>query len=750
MKTTNRIVFHEITKDAIQEAIAKPRHINIDLVDAQQARRILDRLVGFELSPVLWKKIKPSLSAGRVQSVAVRLIVEREREIDAFNVTSSYKVVAYFNAPNISGQPISFKAELSERFKKEDDAKSFLEKLIGANYKVKNVEKKPANRTPSAPFTTSTLQQEASRKLGFSVAQTMVTAQKLYESGKITYMRTDSVNLSDTALNAAAKEITKLYGAKYSEPHQYKTKSKGAQEAHEAIRPTEMNVQTVDSGGSEARLYDLIWKRTIASQMADAQIERTIATIIPDKSADEFVATGEVILFEGFLKVYLESTDDEDDETKEGILPPLAIGQQVAFEQMIATQRFSKPLPRYTEAALVKKLENLGIGRPSTYAPTISTIQKRGYVEKGNRMGKERRFQVLTLKDDKITVKTNTELFGADKGKLLPTDIGSVVNDFLVTNFEIILDYNFTAEVEKEFDEIAEGNMVWTDMIKLFYDPFHKTVVTAEGTSERVSGERILGADPKTGKEVSVRIGKFGPLVQLKSDVEGEKLQYANLRSGQRIETITLEEALEQFKMPRNVGIYNEKEVVVSIGKFGPYVKFNDTFTSLGKEDDPYTITLERAIELIEAKLNPVAGGGTIGMYEEAEITQGKGRFGPYIKHNSKYYTIKRGENLSAIDLKRAIEIIEEKRRSDAEKVIKSFDDNKDIQVLNGRYGPYIAYGKLNLKIPKDKDPAALTLEECLALAKEQSPSKGKASAKGKVAASKSPAKKKRVRKAKA
>ncbi len=696
VKTTNRIVFHEITKDAIQHAVDNPRRINTNLVDAQQARRILDRLVGFELSPVLWKKVKPSLSAGRVQSVAVRLIVEREREIDHFNVTSNYRVVAYFNAPNDNGTIISFKADLSERFKKEEDAKSFLEKLIGANYKVKSVEKKPANRTPSAPFTTSTLQQEASRKMGFSVAQTMITAQKLYESGKITYMRTDSVNLSDTALNAAAKVITGLYGPKYSEPHQYKTKSKGAQEAHEAIRPTDMGVQTLEEGGSEARLYDLIWKRTIASQMADAQIERTIANIIPDKTTDEFIATGEVILFDGFLKVYMESNDDEDEETKEGILPPLKTGQQVAFEQMVATQRFSKPLPRYTEAALVKKLENLGIGRPSTYAPTISTIQKRGYVEKGSRMGKERKFQVLTLLNNTITVRTNTELFGADKGKLLPTDIGSVVNDFLVANFEIILDYNFTAEVEKEFDEIAEGNMVWTEMINTFYNPFHSTVITAEGTSERVSGERILGADPATGKEVSVRIGRYGPLVQIKSDNKDEKPQFASLQPGQRIETITLEEALETMA----------------------------------------------------TKLNPTASNAMIGMYEEAEMTQGAGRFGPFIKHKSKYYSLKRGEDLAAIDTARAIEIILEKRKKDAEKLIKSFDENKEVQIVNGRYGPYITIGKLNVKIPKDKTPEALTLEECLTLAKEQEPTKGKA--KGKAApAKKTVAKKKSARKAK-
>ncbi len=732
---TNRIVFHEITKSAIQHAVDNPRRIDMHLVDAQQARRILDRLVGFELSPILWRKVKPSLSAGRVQSVAVRLIVEREREIDSFNVTSNYKVVAFFNAPNDAGQAISFKAELPERIKKEEDAQAFLEKLVGANYKVRSVEKKPANRTPSAPFTTSTLQQEASRKLGFSVAQTMLVAQKLYESGKITYMRTDSVSLSDTAVNAAAEEIIKTFGAKYSDPHQFVTKSKGAQEAHEAIRPTYMNVSSLRSNDEkENRLYDLIWKRTIASQMADAKIEKTIATIIPDKTNDEFVATGEVILFDGFLKVYMESSDDEDEETKEGLLPPMKSGQQVAFEQMTATEKFSQAPPRYTEASLVKKLENLGIGRPSTYAPTISTIQKRGYVEKTNKVGKERKYQVLTLANDKISTVTKKEMTGAEKAKLFPTDIGGVVNDFLVTNFKEILDYNFTADVEKKFDDIAEGTINWTKMMRNFYDPFHKTVETAQATSERATGERLLGTDPKTGKEVLVRIGRFGPLVQLKSDQEGEKIQYANLKAGQRIETISLDEALDLFKLPRNIGEIDGKEVVIGIGKYGPYVKYDSGFTSLNKEDDPYTITLERATELINEKKNAANAPSNLGSYEGIEITSGKGRFGPFIKHSDKYYSLKRGEDFSALDNKRAIEIIEEKRKSDAEKVIKSFEENKEVQVLNGRFGPYIAVGKLNVKIPKDKEPKELTLEECLELSKDQNPTKKKTTRKATTA----------------
>jgi DNA topoisomerase I len=665
-KKIKRIVFHEITKPAILKAVENPRTINIDLVNAQQARRILDRLVGFELSPILWKKVKPALSAGRVQSVAVRLIVEREREISGFSVTDSFKVVALFDVPSGKGKAV-LKAELPKRFAARQDAEAFLDKSIGAQFSIKNLEVKPSKKSPSAPFTTSTLQQEAGRKLGFSVAQTMVIAQKLYESGKITYMRTDSVNLSDTALEAAKTEITRSYGANYVELRRYKTKSAGAQEAHEAIRPTYMENHTVEGDSNERRLYELIWKRTIASQMADAQLERTVATIASSAHKEELVANGEVLKFEGFLKVYIESTDDEDEEARDGMLPPLRIGQELDLREMTATQRFTHPPARYTEASLVKKLEELGIGRPSTYAPTISTIQKRGYVVKEDREGRERKFAVLTLKNSKVSSDIRTEVTGTEKGKLFPTDIGAVVNDFLVENFRNILDYNFTAKVEKEFDEIAHGQKIWNDMIKSFYVPFHQHVEETIETSERATGERILGSDPQTGKRISVRIGRFGPIVQMGVAEGEEKPQFASLRAGQRIETITLEEALDLFKLPRNVGKFEDEDVIIAVGRFGPYVKHKSAFYSIKKEYDPLTIPLDKAIEIIELK-----------------------------------------------------------RKADSEKVIKTFPENKDVQVLNGRWGPYIAAGDQNVKIPKDRDPRELTLEDCLELAKNHVPAKGK------------------------
>ena len=658
-KKTKRIVFHEITKPAIQRAIETPRQIDKNLVDAQQARRILDRLVGFELSPVLWKKIKPSLSAGRVQSVAVRLIVEREREINEFKSTSAFKVTANFEV----GSTI-LKADLPKRFATAEEAKAFVERCVGAEFAIKDLETKPAKKSPSAPFTTSTLQQEASRKLGFSVAQTMVVAQKLYESGKITYMRTDSVNLSDTAIAAAKEEIIKSYGKEYAQTRQFKTKSKGAQEAHEAIRPTYMENHTVKGDSSEQRLYDMIWKRTIASQMSDAQLEKTTATIAISTTPEKLIAQGEVLKFEGFLKVYLESTDDEDEE-QSGMLPPLKVGEKLKLKDIVAMQRFTHHPPRYTEASLVKKLEELGIGRPSTYAPTISTVQKRGYVVKEDRQGNERKYQVITLKNNKITSAEKTENTGAEKSKLFPTDIGMVVNDFLVEHFKNILDYNFTAKVEKEFDEIAEGQKVWNKMIESFYKPFHKTVEVTLETSERASGERTLGIDPASGKPVFARIGRFGPLVQI-GDSEGEeKPKFASLKADQRLEQVTLEDALELFKLPRTIGEYEDKELIVSLGRFGPYIKHNNAFYSLKKEDDPLTIEAERAIELIEAK-----------------------------------------------------------RKADREKVIKIFQEDTTVQVLNGRWGPYIAIGKENYKIPKDKDPNTLTLEECFKLA--QAPKKAK------------------------
>jgi DNA topoisomerase-1 len=665
---TKRIVFHEITKKAIKDAVDNPRFIDMHLVDAQQARRILDRLVGFELSPILWKKVKPSLSAGRVQSVSVRLIVEREREVEAHTSASAFRVIAIFRVKDKKGNLSSLKAELPQRFAKMGDAEAFLKKLIAANFSIANLEVKPAKKTPAAPFTTSTLQQEASRKLGFSVAQTMVVAQKLYESGKITYMRTDSVNLSQTALDAAQAAITKQYGKQYSHTRQYRTKSANAQEAHEAIRPTYFEMNTVDGDNSERRLYELIWKRTIASQMADAQLERTIVSISNDKSKENFTATGEVIRFDGFLRVYMEGTDDENEENESGLLPPLEIGQSLDLDVMTATEKFSSPPARYTEASLVKKLEELGIGRPSTYAPTISTIQKRGYVIKEDRMGKERKYSIVTLKDGKVSSEVKMENYGSEKSKMFPSDIGTVVTDFLVANFPVIMDYNFTATVEKDFDEIANGHLVWSKMIKKFYGPFHKSVEQTEKHSERATGERELGTDPKSGRKVIARIGRFGPLVQISGDDDEEvKPQYAKLRSGQRLETITFEEAMDLFKMPRNLGKYEDEDITIGIGRFGPYVKHVNLFASLTKEDDPYTIELDRAIELIEIK-----------------------------------------------------------RKTERERIIKVFKDRPDVQVLKGRWGPYLVVDGGNYRIPKEKEAEKLSLEDCLEISANSKPSGGR------------------------
>ncbi len=653
-KETKRIVFHEITKSAIKNAIENPRNIDYNLVDAQQARRILDRLVGFELSPILWKKVKPSLSAGRVQSVAVRLIVERERDMEAHVSTSSYKVVADFLVKDARGNDINMKADLPQRFKSYDEAEAFLNRCKFAQYSITNLETKPGKKSPSAPFTTSTLQQEASRKLGFSVSQTMRVAQILYEAGKITYMRTDSVNLSETALDAARKEIEKSYGNNYVQQRQYKTKSASAQEAHEAIRPTYFENATVDGDNNEKRLYELIWKRSIASQMSDAVLEKTIATIKISTTEENFIATGEVIKFDGFLKVYLESKDDESEEDEtSGMLPPLAVGQVLQLDSIGATERFSNPPPRYTEASLVKKLEELGIGRPSTYAPTISTIQQRGYVVKESREGRERKFNFLKLKDNEIKSEKKTEITGTEKNKLFPTDIGTVVTDFLVKNFDDVLDYSFTARVEKEFDEIAEGQKKWQEMINEFYHPFHKDVINTSETAERASGERILGVDPVSGKQVSVRIARYGPVAQLGASTEDEKATFASLRTGQRLETISLEEALDLFKLPRIVGEFEGKGIKIAIGRFGPYAQHNSLFYSLPKGVDPYTISFDQAVEVILAK-----------------------------------------------------------RKADSEKLIKVFDENNEVKILNGRWGPYIQFGKKNLKIPKGRDPISITYEE--------------------------------------
>ena len=666
---TKRITFNEITKTAVTKAIESPRNINKGLVDAQQARRVLDRLVGFELSPVLWKKVKPSLSAGRVQSVAVRLIVEKEKDIRAFTPESSYKVSAIFKVGKAE-----LKAGLAKKIKTQSEAEAFVENCKNAEFTIDNLVTKPAKKSPAAPFTTSTLQQEASRKLGYSVARTMQVAQKLYESGKITYMRTDSLNLSDLAMGMAKDEIVKSYGADFANPKKYVNKAKGAQEAHEAIRPADMSVHKAGKDSSEQRLYDLIWKRTLASQMADAQLEKTTATIGISTTDEKLVAHGEILKFEGFLKVYLEGTDDEDSEEQKGMLPPLKIGEKLDLQTLTATERFTHHPARFTEASLVKKLEELGIGRPSTYAPTISTIQKRQYVEKPEREGVKRNYNRIVLENNAVNTVIETENTGAEKNKLAPTDIGIVVSDFLVENFGKILDYSFTANVEKEFDDIAQGLMEWTAMIKKFYSPFHENVEDTLENSERASGERILGEHPESGKVVLVRIGRFGAMVQIGAQDDEEKPKYASLLKNQSISTITLEEALELFKLPREVGEYEGKKVSAAIGRFGPYIRFNSMFVSLKKAegDDPMTVDIERAIELIEAK-----------------------------------------------------------KKADAEKFINSFDDGA-IQVLNGRWGPYIKIGKKNFKIPKDTDPKTLTKEQCIEISENPPAKKTKAKAKTK------------------
>lgn len=668
---TKRIVFHEITKDAILHAIENPRDIDLNRVDAQQARRVLDRIVGFELSPVLWKKVKPALSAGRVQSVAVRLIVEREREISAFKPEAAYRVIGEFLLPG--GELL--KAELSQRLKTEDEAKALLEACKTARFSIGDVTVKPAKKSPAAPFTTSTLQQEAARKLGFSVAQTMMVAQRLYEAGHITYMRTDSVNLSSLAINTTKEEIVKTLGERYLHIRNYHTHTKGAQEAHEAIRPTYISHHEINASSQEKRLYELIWKRTIASQMSDAELEKTTATIAVSGRKEHFVAVGEVLKFDGFLKVYMESTDDEGDtEGNDKMLPALAKGDVLALSSVTAMERFSQAPARYTEASLVRKLEELGIGRPSTYAPTISTIQQREYVEKGDRKGTERKYRMLTLHDGKIESGEKTELTGADKGKLLPTDIGVVVNDFLTEYFPDILNYNFTANVEQQFDDIAEGKTVWNDEIDHFYKLFHPVVESALALRlEHKVGERVLGTDPKSGRPVSVKIGRFGPLVQIGTPEDTEKPLFASLLKGQSMSTITLEEALKLFDLPRTLGDFEGKTVVVGIGRFGPYIRHDGKYVSLPKEFTPQGVSLEDAIMLIQ-----------------------------------------------------------QKREQESQRLIKKFDENDELELLNGRFGPYIAYKKKNYKLPKGSEPALLTFADCMKIVED---------------ADKAPAKKKPARK---
>ncbi|MEZ2442507.1 DNA topoisomerase-1 [Chitinophaga sp. W3I9] len=652
-KTTKRIVFHEITKPAIEAAVQHPRHLDMDRVNAQQARRILDRIVGFEISPVLWRKMsmRNSLSAGRVQSVAVRLIVEREREINTFNSVSTFKVEAYFTGKDINGKNISFKADGPGKFKTAEDAEKFLEQCVGAAYTVKDIQVKPGKKSPAAPFTTSTLQQEASRKLGYSVSKTMLLAQKLYESGNITYMRTDSVNLSDTAIGEIEKAIKTSFGDKYHQHRKFKNKNESAQEAHEAIRPTYMENTTVDDSDTR-KLYELIWKRTIASQMADAELEKTTAKIDISTNHEELSASGEVLKFDGFLKVYMESHDDEDEteEEQEGSLPPLAVKQSLDLKEMKATERFSRPAPRYTEASLVKKLEELGIGRPSTYAPTITTIQKRNYVEKRDKEGIKRDFRILSLKDDKITKQTDAENTGAEKSKLFPTDLGMIVTDFLNQYFNNVMDYGFTAKIEGEFDEIASGKKVWNTMISEFYSPFHKDVENTLENAERVKGERPLGTDAATGKPIVARMGRYGPMIQIGSVEDEEKPRFAKLKSTQSIETITMDEAMELFKLPRNLGQFEDSEVIVNIGRFGPYAQHDKKFYSLKKEMDPYTVELDEVAPLIAEK-RTAKDERTIKIFEKEKIQILKGPYGPYIKQGLKNYKIPKEKIDNAADL---------------------------------------------------------------------------------------------------
>ncbi|MFY7827159.1 MAG: type I DNA topoisomerase [Flectobacillus sp.] len=722
---TKRIVFREITKKAIQNAIQNPRTIDMDLVNAQQARRLLDRLIGFELSPVLWSKVKKGLSAGRVQSVAVRIIVEREREIENFKTKSSFKIVAQFL---LEGNKI-LQAELPKNFETAGAAKDFLEKCLGATFKIKSLETKPAKKSPSPPFTTSTLQQEASRKLGYSVASTMMYAQKLYEAGKISYMRTDSTSLSEEAIEKAKNAITDQFGAQYVQTRQYKTKNESAQEAHEAIRPTDFSVTSAGADLREKRLYELIWKRSIASQMADAQLERTTATIGISSTAEELIAQGEVIKFDGFLAVYLESSDDEEDEENSKMLPPLNIGQILNLDNMKATEKFTRPAPRYTEASLVKALEERGIGRPSTYAPTISTIIKREYVVKEDRLGKERTYKEMVLKNNTISEKEGKETYGTEKGKLFPTSVGMVVNDFLVNNFSEVVDFKFTAEMENEFDEIAQGKMEWSAMIDNFYQDFHKTIEESKSAERSSSGStRELGIDPNSGKTISVRLGKYGPYVQLGDTKDEEKPIFVNLPKDKLISSITLEEALELFekpRLPREIGFFEDKPIIIGAGKLGPYVKHDDKFVSLEATDDPFTIEEARAIELIQAKRTAEANEA-LGDFEGSAITTGKGRFGPYVKHEGKYYSLGKTDSLTSITLERAVEIIQAKRNQEANKYIKEFPENESIKVVNGVYGPYIQIGKRNVKIPKDMVAADLTLEDCIKLGEEAPAPKGK------------------------
>ncbi len=700
--TTKRIVFREITKPAILKAIQSPRKLDLNLVNAQQARRILDRLVGFELSEILWKKVKGKLSAGRVQSVAVKIIVERERDIMKFQAQPFFKVSAIFNVQNEQNKVVALKAELATRFEEQADAADFLNKCNGAAFNIEKIEVKPIKRKPTAPFTTSTLQQEASRKLGFSVNRTMQNAQRLYEQGHITYMRTDSVNLSETALQGIALEIETKYGSEYVHTRKFKTKKENAQEAHEAIRPTNISVQQVTSDRDQQRLYELIWKRTIASQMAEARLEKTIVDIGISNIPDTFLkAEGEVLKFDGFLKVYLAGKDDDDEEEAKGMLPPLKVGQTLDLNEMTALERFTRPPSRYTEASLVKKLEELGIGRPSTYAPTISKIMEsnRGYVSKVLRDGVERTYKILKLKNGQVETTTDTEVTGAIKNRLVPSDLGMLVSDFLSEHFSDIMTYSFTAEIEKNFDNIAAGGQQWNDMIDEFYQPFHANVEETLEHADRATGERILGKDPETGRTLLVRMSRFGPLVQIGTTEElgDEKPRYANLRPGQSLETIEFEEALELFKLPKSLGDYQGHEVIIGVGRYGPYVKYDGAFISIGRGTDPLEVTKEQAIELIEEKKKADAPVGT---YKGLPITKGKGRFGPFLKWNEMFINIPRRFDPETITQDEMFELIAAKIEKEANRYIHKWDDLK-ISVENGRWGPFIRFGKKSIKIPK-------------------------------------------------
>jgi len=723
---TKRIVFNSITKSAIQKAIQNPREINYNLVNAQQARRVLDRLVGYQLSPVLWKKIKPGLSAGRVQSVAVRLIVEREREIDTFTPEASFRISAQFK----TSEGNVFTAKLNKTFASNEKAEAFLKENIGANFSVGNLDKKPAKKSPSAPFTTSTLQQEASRKLYFSVGRTMQVAQRLYEAGLITYMRTDSVNLSVEAIDAAKDAIVSNYGDVYSNVRNFKGKSKGAQEAHEAIRPTDMMKQSPSLERDQSKLYELIWKRTIASQMSDAQLERTNVKVKANTHDETFTANGEVIKFDGFLKVYLEGQDEEDaGEEQEGMLPAMSVGDALQNNFITATERFSRPPYRFTEASLVKKLEELGIGRPSTYAPTIGTIMNRKYVEKGTIEGNERKYIQLVLKADAVNKRNLSEMVGSDKGKMVPTDIGMIVNDFLVSNFSTILDYNFTAKVEEDFDEIAEGREDWQKVMNDFYKDFRPNVLDVEENADRASGERILGKDPKSGKQVLVRLGRFGPMVQVGSADDEEKPTFASLLPDQSLGSITFEEAMELFKLPRKLGVYEGEEILANVGRFGPYVKFGEKFISMDKGENAMEIELDRAIELIVAKQKADA---PIANYEGKDVVKGTGRFGPFIKWDGMFINVNKKydfDNLTQADIEELIEI---KKQKEIDKLIQEWPE-EGIRIEKARWGRHnIIKGKIKVEIAKSVDATKVSLEDAKALIEKKTPKK-KAKAKPKT-----------------